>query len=243
MKRILTTLSQKWPEYLLEIIVITIGILGAYALNNWNDFRKEREQEQQFLVRLSEDLGKDLKAIQASLNSVEKRKKRAEFLMRSIEYPLLVEKDPHYFITSIEFAGYTQKPTISSHTFEEIKSSGRLSTIRNVELRKDLASYYDAFEHRSQYAFIGQDIQLQYINLHYGILSPEQQIEMGNFTLNIKYELEDALPAYERFLKNKEFIDWLPVVLQSKTRSILVKQGQIKGVTKLKEMVKAELKK
>jgi hypothetical protein len=56
MKRILSTLSQKWPEYLIESIVIVASILGAYALDNWNTERIETRKAHSFLAELADEL-------------------------------------------------------------------------------------------------------------------------------------------------------------------------------------------
>ncbi|MFY0606105.1 MAG: hypothetical protein JXR10_05280 [Cyclobacteriaceae bacterium] len=53
MKRILTTLKEKWPEYLIESIVIIASILGAFALDNWNENRKEQKQKSELIGQLT----------------------------------------------------------------------------------------------------------------------------------------------------------------------------------------------
>lgn len=60
MKKIIEKLKQKWAEYFLEMIVIILGILVAFTLNNWNDLRKERIKEIELLVELRDNLTEDI---------------------------------------------------------------------------------------------------------------------------------------------------------------------------------------
>jgi len=68
MKRILYTLNEKWPEYLLEIMVLIIGIYGAFAVDNWNDERKSNESEKRFLVNLKSEIIANQLSLEDNIN-------------------------------------------------------------------------------------------------------------------------------------------------------------------------------
>ena len=90
MKSILKTISQKWPEYLLEILVITIGILGAFGLSNWNENRKTSDLEREIIIQLRNDFQSSLGDLKGDVSSL----KQGVVSMERIED--YIEKDVPY---------------------------------------------------------------------------------------------------------------------------------------------------
>lgn len=141
MKRIFTTLIQKWPEYLLEILVITIGILGAFALNNWNENRKASELEQNYYCRLLEDVYQDEVRLrdQQSITKIrlEASNKMLAMLQENKPRPSKIFKQ---MLTAMGGSNFSHEPTTSA--FEDIKSSGNLNILTDLALKNKLTSYY-----------------------------------------------------------------------------------------------------
>jgi Family of unknown function (DUF6090) len=143
MKKILETLKSKWAEYLLEILVIMIGILGAYALNNWNQERNDRKSEIKLLSQLHNDLeetGIEIESLQNGLTSLltlitellDCAEGRIECdSMKGGIYRVLHSGNPGFFNST-------------NTTIKYIESEG-MSIISNDSLRIEISYLYDNF--------------------------------------------------------------------------------------------------
>jgi len=228
-----------------EIILVVIGILIALSINNWNENLKNKKLETSYLKRIYKDLDNDLLQFEGTIKLAQERNKRVLFLEQAIKDSQLVNKSSDYFVKSIVYANYTYRPAISNHSFEELKSSGRLALIKNEDLRVSIAKYYDLEFSYSQFDFIREDVQLKYNEYSRGILNQEQlnwvitTYYLPDSISNIsKKELDDI---YQRFLSKKEFHSILPQVFESKYSTIEAMDDSNKQAEKLKREIQDEL--
>lgn len=92
MKRILSTLKEKWPEYILEILVITIGILGAYTLNDWGANKNRKQAELKILKEIKSNLELDLIDLNENRSGHFDNLKILDSLKRAEEFQLTNER-------------------------------------------------------------------------------------------------------------------------------------------------------
>src|SRR3954468_8021708 len=61
-------IKEMWPAYLIEIIVIILGISITLALEEWRDNSKENHLERIYLKNLQTDIGADLKSLSLAID-------------------------------------------------------------------------------------------------------------------------------------------------------------------------------
>ena len=142
--KILKHLRSDWFHYGFETLAVVVGILIAFALDNWNEDRKNEATEKEYITRLTYELKSDIqyyKEIREKFILKEERLKRIVvewqsnkgYLSDSIQYI-------NDYISAGDIGPWYSEPGI----WTQLIQTGELKLIRDQELIDDLFTYYNS---------------------------------------------------------------------------------------------------
>ena len=245
MKKIIEILKQRWAEYLLEIIVIIIGILGAFALNNWNEIKKSKILENEYLFSLRIEL-------ENNLETANYQKAYNDFQLENVQKVIdcinnICIASPTQLAVAIEHSGYGNAMNYSKDVWDEIFTTGNIGLINNSKIKNNLVVLY-----RDMEEVIKLEEQ-EWTQYNYGyrrlvgdIISPYVRIELDKNLSPIEYK---GVSIDSINLKNivhelksiKNINGYLVDIYNVRRVSNLFMDEQIKAMREIIELIDQEL--
>lgn len=133
--------KSEFIKYSLEITAIILGILGAFALDNWNQARLDKNLEREILAQIKIDLEVTLKDMKNDFVIHKTALKGHHNIDKAIDKKLLLNDS-----LIIDFYWIKQDEYIFPNTsgFETLKSFGT-HLLKNKELRNSISYTYNQY--------------------------------------------------------------------------------------------------
>jgi len=116
-----------------EIFLVVVGILIAFSIDNWNDQRKERLKELNYLQDIKTDLLLNLKELEIFRQEKESDILSANVIIKYCENDTITK--PEYFNINALNVAISSRFEEINNTFNELENSGQLSLISNKDIK------------------------------------------------------------------------------------------------------------
>jgi hypothetical protein len=85
MKKIFDHLKSEWYKYVLEIIVVIVGIMIAFNLEQWSETRKNKKKEVEILKEFKRGLSADLEDMHFNIRLHENSIRSSKIVLKVIK--------------------------------------------------------------------------------------------------------------------------------------------------------------
>jgi len=134
--------TSKYLKYAVgEIVLVVIGILIALQINNWNEERKNHLLEADYYFKLLEDVEQDFLEIYNQIDVNQIRIDSSNKFISLLQRPHFSQQEViSAMLGSVSKTTFTFQP--SKAAFEDLKSSGNLGLLRDLNIKNKLIAYY-----------------------------------------------------------------------------------------------------
>lgn len=130
--------KQDWASFGIEFLIVLLGVFLALQAEDWNQERKDRNLEQAYILRLIDETKANIDILTQHEQIFEEK---VEFILAlpTLSLDDAMQDDPLEFMYQLDYSTYVGIPNLRAETYQELESSGRLTLLRNSELRSAVA--------------------------------------------------------------------------------------------------------
>jgi hypothetical protein len=160
LRRLATAIrEQNWFTVALEILIVVVGVFVGLQADQWNQSRKDRLVEQQYLTSLKADFQVDIRELDEAIALAESRAQLGRLLHSAIQSGR-VDTDPTEFVWAVYSSLLLNYPSYTRATVNDLLSTGNLQLIMDTELKSAIAEYYTDIEYREQWIVNWREMQI-----------------------------------------------------------------------------------
>jgi len=142
--------ERRFSKYLLyaigEISLVVIGILIALQVDAWQQRREKAEQEAYYLTRLKEELQSNIEIARELEAFKSFQHENALLVQRYLTNRPPKEAADQDFFLALEHLTWLYKRNFQKDVWEELKSTGNIDLISDLELRTRISRMYNIVE-------------------------------------------------------------------------------------------------
>jgi hypothetical protein len=140
--RVMTLIAEMWPAYLIEVLVIILGIWITLGLEQWRDNARENKLEKVYQKNLLADINTDLGSLKYCIDNTQTLLTKGNELLNFIKNPPANGLSTDKAVSDLQQILGRPKFITSDATFSDLKNSGNLHLLSDIHLKNLLFSYY-----------------------------------------------------------------------------------------------------
>jgi len=226
--------EQNWLTAGVDILIVVVGIFLGLQADNWNNERKDRVLERQYLERLHADL---LGTVEDNIGNRQWDQQRVDsqsVVLAALRSGSLPVSDRDAFARGLMYLGSHTPLQLRWSTVEELKSTGNIAILRDLELRRMIGETEAQFRWWQQAVMndwssvvdLRNDMRRNFEAINYGI--------HGSDATEIHYDF-DALAS------DQEFLNAFSNIHAQSVMFLLIQERLFERVRSLQERVEFEL--